>query len=63
MSTTMLKGDLRKYGGPLHNIGLVGVSAKWSYVTSSPIQAIPILSPMHVGHPLKCEEFLRHFIT
>ena len=39
------------------NIGLVGVSAKWSYVTASPShhdQAIPILSPllfMHVGHP------------
>ena len=39
------------------NIGLVGVSAKWSYVTTSPShhdQAIPILSPllfMHVGHP------------
>ena len=47
------------------NIGLVGVSAKWSYVTASPShhdQAIPILSPllfMHVGHPfLKFEEFL-----
>ena len=40
-----------------NNIGLVGVSAKWSYVTASPShhdQAIPILSPlffMHVGHP------------
>ena len=39
------------------NIGLIGVSAKWSYVTASPShhdQAIPILSPllfMHVGHP------------
>ena len=41
------------------NIGLVGVSAKWSYmyVTASPShhdQAIPILSLllfMHVGHP------------
>ena len=39
------------------NIGLVGVSAKWSYVTASPShhdQAIPILSPLlfiHVGHP------------
>ena len=39
------------------NIGLVGISAKWSYVTVSPShhdQAIPILSPllfMHVGHP------------
>ena len=40
-----------------NNIGLVGVSAKWSYVTASLShhdQAIPILSPllfMHVGHP------------
>ena len=39
------------------NIVLVGVSAMWSYVTTSPShhdQAIPILSPllfMHVGHP------------
>ena len=39
------------------NIGLVGISAKWSYVTASPShhdQAIPILSPLlfiHVGHP------------
>ena len=36
------------------NIGLVGVSAKRSYVTASHDQAIPILSPllfMHVGHP------------
>ena len=39
------------------NIGLVGVSAMWGYVTASPShhdQAIPILSPllfMHVGHP------------
>ena len=39
------------------NIGLVGVSAKWSYVTaphSHHDQAIPILPPllfMHVGHP------------
>ena len=49
MSTTMLKrrGDL------CDNLGLVGVSAKWSYVTASPShhdQAIPILSPLHVGH-------------
>ena len=40
------------------NIGLVGASAKWSYVTASSRyhdQAIPILSPLlftHVGHPL-----------
>ena len=39
------------------NIGLIGVSAKWSYVTASPNhrdQAILILSPLlfvHVGHP------------
>ena len=39
------------------NIGVVGVSAKWSYVTASPNhhdKAIPILTPllfMHVGHP------------
>ena len=64
MSTTMLKRDLGT-GDLCDNIGLVGVSAKWSYVTASPShhdQAIPILSPllfMHVGHPfLKFEEFL-----
>ena len=66
MSTTMLKRDLGM-GDLCDNIGLVGVSAKWSYVTASPShhdQAIPILSPllfMHVGHPyipfLKFEEF------
>ena len=56
MSTTMLKSDLGT-GDLCDNIGLVGVSAKWSYVTASPShhdQAIPILSPllfMHVGHP------------
>ena len=46
-------------GGLCDNIyiGLVGVSAKWSYITASPNhhdKAIPILSPllfMHVGHP------------
>ena len=46
-------------GGLCDNIGLVGVSAKWSYMyvtasTSHHDQAIPILSPllfMHVGHP------------
>ena len=49
--TTSVLGDL------CDNIGLVGVSAKWSYVTASPShhdQAIPLLSPlvyMHVGHP------------
>ena len=48
---TIVLGDLGD------NIGLVGVSAKWSYVTASPShhdKAIPILSPllfMHVGHP------------
>ena len=56
---TIVLGDL------CDNIGLVGISAKWSHVTASPShhdQAIPILSPllfMHVGHPfLKVEEFL-----
>ena len=37
-----------------YNIRLIGVSAKWSYVTASPShhdQAIPILSPLHVDHP------------
>ena len=49
--TTIVLGDL------CDNIGLVGVCAKWSYVTASPChhdQAIPILSPLlfkHVGHP------------
>ena len=52
----MLNRDLGT-GELCDNIGLVGVSAKWSYVTASPShhdQAIPILSPllfMHVGHP------------
>ena len=55
MSTTMLKRDLGT-GDLCDNIGLVGVSAKWSYmyVTASPShhdQAIPILSPLHVGYP------------
>ena len=56
MSATMLKRDLGT-GNLCDNIGLVGVSAKWSYVTayySHHDQAIPILSPflyMHVGHP------------
>ena len=54
MSTTMLKRDLGT-GDLCDNIGLVGVPAKWSYVTASPShhdQAIPILAPllfMHVG--------------
>ena len=46
MSTTMLKKDFGT-GDLCNNIGLVGVSAKWSYVTASPShyeQAIPILS-------------------
>ena len=49
--TYIVLGDL------CDNIGLVGVSAMWSSVTTSPShhdQAIPILSPllfMHVGHP------------
>ena len=37
------------------NIGLIGVSAKWSYAPSHHDKAIPILSPllfMYVGHPL-----------
>ena len=45
---TIVLGDL------CDKIGLVGVSAKWSYVTASPShhdQAIPILSPLYVGHP------------
>ena len=48
---TIVLGDL------CDNIGLVGVSAKWSYVTASPShhdKAIPVLSPllfMHVSHP------------
>ena len=52
----MLKRDLGT-GDLCDNIGLVGVSAKWSYVTASHShhdQTIPILSPllfMHVGHP------------
>ena len=65
----MLKRDLGT-GDLCDNIGLVGVSAKWSYVTASPShhdKAIPILSPwlfMHVGHPfLKCEEFLIYLST
>ena len=42
-----------RYGDLCDNIGLVGVSAKWSYVTASPShhdKAVPILSPLHVGH-------------
>ena len=52
----MLKRDLGT-GDLCDNIGLVGVSAKWSYVTASTShhdQAIPTLSQllfMHVGHP------------
>ena len=43
----MLNRDLGT-GDLCDNIGLIGVSAKWSYVTASPShhdQAIPILSP------------------
>ena len=53
MSTTRDLG----MGDLCDNIGLVGVSAKWSYVTASPShrdQAIPILSPLlfrRVSHP------------
>ena len=49
----MLKRDLGT-GDLCDNIGLVGVSAKLSYVTASPShhdQAIPIMYPLHVGHP------------
>ena len=61
--TNMLNKDLGT-GDLCDNIGLVGVSAKWSFVTASPShhdQAISILSPLHVGHPyilpfLKFEE-------
>ena len=48
---TIVLGDL------CDNTGLVGVSAKWSYVTASPShhdKTIPVLSPllfMHVSHP------------
>ena len=74
MSTTMLKSDLGT-GDLCDNIGLVGESAKWSYVTASPShhdQTIPILFPllfMHVGHPdlpiFKIRftwQFLRHMV-
>ena len=53
MSTTMLKRDLRT-GGLCDNIGLVGVSAKWSYVTASSSHHDQAMSPllfMYVGHP------------
>ena len=56
MSIIMIKRDLGT-GDLCNNIGLVGVSAKWSYVTASHShhdQAIPILSPllfMCVSHP------------
>ena len=48
------------------NIGLVGVSAKRSYITASPShhdQAISILSPLHVGHPYitKFQDFKNYF--
>ena len=65
MSTTMLKRDLGTRD-LCDNIGLVGVFAKWSYVTASPShhdQAIPILSPLPfmLGIPifpfLKFKEF------
>ena len=47
MSTTMLKRDVGT-GDLCDNIGLVGVSAKWSYVTASPShhdQTIPMMTP------------------
>ena len=52
----MLNRDLGT-GDLCDNIELVGVTAKWSYVTASPghhDKAIPILYPllfMHVSHP------------
>ena len=52
MSITILKRDLGT-GDLCDNIGLVGVSAKWSYVTASPShhdQAILILSPLLFMH-------------
>ena len=50
----MLNRDLGT-GDLCDNIGLVGISAKWSYVTASPIashhdKAIPILSPLLFMH-------------
>ena len=67
----MLNRDLGT-GDLCDNIGLVGVYARWSYVTASPShhdQAIPILSPllfMHVGHPyiplFKIREFLIYLL-
>ena len=68
MSTTMLKRDLGT-GDLCDNIGLVGVSAKWSYVTASSShhdQAIPILSPllfMYVGHPYITVDLLVNIVT
>ena len=63
----MLNRDLGM-GDLCDNIGLVGVSAKWSYVTASPShhnKAIPILSPcflcmlaIPIFPFLKFEEFL-----
>ena len=55
----MLKRDLGT-GDLCDNIGLVGISAKWSYVTASPShhdKAIPILSPLLLPF-LKFKEFL-----
>ena len=63
----ILKSDLGM-GDLCDNIGLIGASAKWSYVSASPShhdQAIPILSPLllcMLAIPifpfLKVEEFL-----
>ena len=55
MSTTVLKGGLGT-GDLCDYIGLVAVAVNWCYmyVIASPShhdQAIPLLSPLHVGHP------------
>ena len=59
---TMLKRDLWDL---CDNIGLIGLSANWSYVTASSShnkdQAIPILSPLHVGHPYITVFKIRNF--
>ena len=58
LSSTVYNCAHRGAGDLCDNIGLVGIPAKLSYVTTSPShhdQAIPILSPllfMHVGHLL-----------
>ena len=50
MSTTVLKRDLDT-GELCNNIGLVGVSAKWSYVTASPSPyGAPFVAKMYFWH-------------